>query len=306
VQAARDRDGSDPSPAQINTQSDCSFWSAHFALRLLDGPVLDVDDRTFQAGDRVLCLKIRAWLGVLNGELTTVTGIDTDRRTVTLWLDRTGQPVTVPCWYLDDGHLDREWIYVTMSRGQEANTIYLTEPELGNDECEHLTHQRPDRISTLIAALARTATEPAALDTGRGPKIRTDEQLERRLAEAQDELAASGAGGLVPAADDVPKESFIEYLNLEREIRDRHRDRLATITYQPHDWVTDSLGERPADPERRAVWDTVVDRALRYRTDHGIPEDAPTSSGHNHPAVISTSASHGSQPGVQSSANSSS
>lgn len=64
---------------------------------------------------------------------------------------RIGEPVTVPHWYLDDGRLDwgyyavtghkaqgatarrahtvagdgidREWIYVTMSRGQEANTI---------------------------------------------------------------------------------------------------------------------------------------------------------------------------------------
>jgi len=268
----------------------------------LDGPVLDVDDRTFQAGDRVVCLKNKSQLGVLNGDLATITAIDADRRTITLRLDRTDQPVTVPHWYLDDGHLDwgyavtghkaqgatarrahtvagdgvdREWIYVTMSRGREANTIYLTDREFGSNECEHLTHQRPDRIPALIAALARTATEPAALDTGRGPKTLTDEQLERRLAEAQDELAALDAGGLVPAADDVPKERSIEYLNLEREIRDRHRDRLVTIAYQPPDWVTDTLGERPADQERRAAWDSVVDRALRYRTDHGIPDDAP-------------------------------
>ena len=29
--------------------------------------------------------------------------------------------------------IDREWIYVTMSRGQETNTIYLTEPELADE-----------------------------------------------------------------------------------------------------------------------------------------------------------------------------
>ncbi|MEE8485765.1 MAG: hypothetical protein V3S38_04330, partial [Acidimicrobiia bacterium] len=154
------------------------------------------------------------------------------------------------------------------------NTIYLTDPQLGNDECEHLTHQHPERISALIASLARTATEPAALDTGRGPKILTDEQLEQRFAEVEDELAESDAGGLSPAADDVPREPFIEYLNLEREIRNRHRDRLATLAYQPPEWVTGNLGERPADPERRAAWDAVVDRALRYRTDLGIPDDA--------------------------------
>lgn len=267
----------------------------------LDGPALDVDDQTFQAGDRVVCLKNRARIGVLNGDLASITAIDADRRTVTLRLDRTDQPVTVPHWYLDDGHLDwgyavtghkaqgatarrahtvaggavdREWIYVTMSRGQEANTIYLTDPQLGSDECEHLTHQHPERIEALIAGLARTATDPAALNTGRGPKILTDEQLAQRLAEVEDELAISGAGGLSPAADGGAKEPIIEYLNLEREIRDRNRDEFATIAYQPPDWVTNTLGERPADPECRAVWDTVVDRALRYRTEHGIPDDA--------------------------------
>ncbi len=258
---------------------------------LLDGPTLDVNDRTFQAGDRVVCLKNRARVGVLNGDLATVTSIDAERRTVTVRLDRTDRAVTVPHWYLDDGHLDwgyavtghkaqgatarrahtiagdgvdREWIYVTMSRGQEANTIYLTDPEPGNDECEHLTHQHPDRIFALIAALGRTATEPAALDTGRGPRTLTDEQLRQRLADVEVGLGANG----------VDEESSIEYLNLEREIHARHRDKLATVAYEPPDWVTNTLGERPADYDRGAAWDVAVDRALRYRTEQGIPEDA--------------------------------
>jgi hypothetical protein len=268
---------------------------------LLNGPTLDVNDRMFQAGDRVMCLKNRTRVGVLNGDLATITSIDTERRAVTLRLDRTDQPVTVPQWYLDDGHLDwgyavtghkaqgatarrshtvagdgvdREWVYVAMSRGRESNTIYLTDPQLGNDECEHLTHQHPERIAALIAGLARTATEPAALDTGRGPKILTDEQLEQRFADVEAELAESDAGGLSPAADDVPKEPSNEYLDLEREIRDRHRDKLAALAYQPPEWITHNLGERPANHNRRAAWDAVVDRAIRYRTDLGIPDDA--------------------------------
>ena len=105
---------------------------------------------------------------------------------MTLRLDRDEEPVTVPHWYLDDGHLDwgyaltghkaqgatarrahtvagdgadREWIYVTMSRGSEANTIYLTNPALDQDECTHFTHQHPDRFPAL--------TEPVNLfETG--------------------------------------------------------------------------------------------------------------------------------------------
>ncbi len=257
----------------------------------LDGPALDVDDRIFQAGDRVVCLKNRVRLGVLNGDLATITAIDAERRTISLRLDRTDQRVAVPHWYLDDGHLgwgyavtghkaqgatarrahtvagdgiDHEWIYVTMSRGQETNTIYLTEPELADDECEHLTHQHPDRIPALIAALNRTATESAALDTGRGPKTLTDEQLAQRLAKVGVGLGANGGG----------EESSIEYREFEREYQARHSDKLATIAYEPPDWVTNTLGERPADHERRAAWDVAVDRVLRYRTEHGIPEDA--------------------------------
>jgi len=283
---------------QLNRSARVLFGEAGF----LDGPVLDVDDRTFQAGDRVVCLKNRARLGVLNGDLATISAIDVDRRAVTLRLDRTDHAVTVPRWYLDDGCLDwgyavtghkaqgatarrahtvagvgidREWIYVTMSRGQEANTIYLTDSELGNDECEHLTHQQPDPISALIAALDRTAAEPAALDTGRGPRTLTDEQLEQRLAEVEDKLVVSDSGGLVPAANDAPNEPFSEYLSLEREFRDRHRDRLATVAFEPPEWVTNNLGERPADPDHRAIWDAVVDHALRYRAEHGISDDTP-------------------------------
>ncbi|HDH26206.1 MAG TPA: hypothetical protein ENH00_08450, partial [Actinobacteria bacterium] len=269
---------------------------------LLAGPALNAHGREYQTGDRVVCLKNRSRLGVLNGDLATVTGVDTDRRTITIRLDREGRMVRVPHWYLDDGHLDwgyaltghkaqgatarrahtvagdgvdREWIYVTMSRGREANTIYLTDPDMSQDECEHLAHQQPDRLAALIAALARTATEPAALDTGRGPKVLTDAQLEQRLTEVKDDLAVSDTRGLSSGVGDGPKESFIEYLSLEREIRDRHRDRLAALAYRPPDWVTNNLGERPADHERRAVWDAVVDQALRYRTEHGVPDDAP-------------------------------
>jgi len=202
----------------------------------LRGPTLNAYGRDFRAGDRVVCLKNRTRLGVLNGDLATVTGIDADRRTVTICLDRETRSVSVPHWYLDDGHLDwgyaltghkaqgataqrahtiasdgvdREWIYVTMSRGREANTIYLTDPDISQEECEHLAHQHPDRLPALIAALARTATEPAAHDTGRGPKTLTDEQLAQQLAEVKDDLAESGAGERLTGTNDVPKEPIV-------------------------------------------------------------------------------------------------
>ena len=269
---------------------------------LLEGPALTVDNRMFQTGDRVVCLKNRPRLGVLNGDLATVTGIDIKRRIVTLRLDRNNHSVIVPHWYLDDGHLDwgyaltghksqgttarrahtvasesidREWIYVTMSRGQQANTIYLTDPEFAEEDCMHLTHQHPDRIPALIAALGHTAAEPAALDTGRGPQVVTDERLDGRLADLKEALGALEAEELSPVAARNRRKLLIEYLETHCEARHRHRDKLATLTYQPPEWVTDTLGERPAVPDRGAAWDAIVDRALLYRTEQGIPCETP-------------------------------
>jgi len=268
---------------------------------LLQGPALNVNDRVFQTGERVVCLKNRSRLGVLNGDFATVTAIDIERRAVTLRLDRNDRSVTVPHWYLDDGHLDwgyaltghkaqgatvrrahtvagngvdREWIYVSMSRGQEANTIYLTDPEPDPDECNHLTHQHPERVPALIAALGRTAAQPAALDTGRGPRTLKDEELDERLAQLKAALGAPEAEGLSPVAAGDRSELLIEYTKTHREARHRHQDRLATLAYQPPEWVTDTLGERPADPDCGSAWDAIVDRALRYRTEQGIPHEA--------------------------------
>ncbi len=166
---------------------------------LLHGPALAAGDREFQVGDRVVCLKNRSRLGVLNGDLATITGIDPERRSVALRLDRTERTVTVPHWYLDEGHLDwgyaltghkaqgatvrrvhtvvdgsvdREWVYVGMSRGREANTVYLTTPELNQASCEHLAHEHSDRVSALISALGSTRADAAAVDTGLVPGYR--------------------------------------------------------------------------------------------------------------------------------------
>jgi hypothetical protein len=278
---------------------------------LLHGPTVSTGDRLFQAGDRAVCLKNRSTLGVLNGDLATVTAVNTERRTVTLRLDRTDNVVTVPHWYIDEGNLDwgyaltghkaqgatarrahtvagdgvdREWLYVTMSRGREANTIYLADPELGKDECTHLTHQHPNRLTALVAALGRTAAEPAASDTGRGPRTLTDEQLNRRFENLEGELAALGAEGRRPADAGNQSDLLVKYLDLHGEIHARRRDSLATMAYSPSEWIVGALGERPAEPDRGAAWDAIVDSALRYRTEQGIPDE---SSGLLGPAPLS-------------------
>lgn len=264
---------------------------------LLHGPTVNAGDRFFQTGDRTVCLKNRTRLGVLNGDLATITAVDTERRTITLRLDRSNNVVTVPHWYLDEGNLDwgyaltghkaqgatarrahtvagdgvdREWLYVTMSRGREANTIYLTDPDLNERECTHLTHQHPDRLPALITALGRTAAEPAALDTGRGPRAITDEQLQVRLADFENQLESRETRRPVDGRDDL----LAEYVAHRQETRARHRDRLDAIAFAPPGWIVDAIGERPSDPDRRAAWDQIVDRAVSYRAEHGVPDEA--------------------------------
>jgi len=267
---------------------------------VLRGPAVITGYRMYQTGDRVVCLKNRTRLGVLNGDLATVTGVDTERRTITLQLDRNDLPITVPHWYLDDGHLDwgyaltghkaqgatalrvhtvaddgidREWIYVTMSRGREANTIYLTDPDLDEAECRHLTHQQPNRMPGLIAALGRTTAEPAALDTGRGPRTVTDAELRQRIADVEGQLLGSEAGRGTPNAVRNHDIALTEYFSLRHEAQARCQDRLAAAAYKPPGFVVDTLGERPADRTLSAVWDAVVNRVLRFRTEFEVPDD---------------------------------
>jgi hypothetical protein len=254
----------------------------------LTGPVLSTDDRQYQSGDRVVCLKNKARLGVLNGDLGTVISVDNDRHTMTLELDRTREHVTIPAWYLDEknldwgyaltGHkaqgatarrahtvvssdVDREWFYVTMSRGRDANTIYLPDIGVDNDDCQHLAHDTPNRVAALVSALSDTSSEPSAHDTGRGPQVLTNEKLGHALA---DTTAGAGTCG----------DRSVEFTRIHDEAEARFRDQMALVSYDPPPWVVDAFGVRPADPAQRAVWDRVVDRSLRYREIHGISEDA--------------------------------
>ncbi len=167
------------------------------ASNRLDGPTLEVGQRLFQAGDRILCRQNQSRLGVLNGDLATVIAVDQERKGLTVRLDRDPETRNLPAWYLDqdvdygyaltghkaqgvtadrtfvivDGTTDRQWAYVAMSRGRQTNTLYLTNPQHAEEQCTHLTHQdHSDALDSLVAALSRGSTQTAAIDhTGLAP-----------------------------------------------------------------------------------------------------------------------------------------
>ncbi|MFQ5948877.1 MAG: MobF family relaxase, partial [Acidimicrobiia bacterium] len=76
------------------------------ASRRLEGPALEVGERVFQAGDRILCLQNQSRLGVLNGDLGTLLAVDPDGQSLTVRLDRDPDTRQLPAWYLDQGHID--------------------------------------------------------------------------------------------------------------------------------------------------------------------------------------------------------
>jgi hypothetical protein len=162
------------------------------ASNRLHGPTLEAGERVFQAGERILCRKNQSRLGVLNGDLATITNIDQERKSLTVRLDRDPETRNLPGWYLEQGHVDygyamtghkaqgvttdhtfvivdgttdREWAYVAMSRGRQNNTLYLTNPQQADEQCTHLTHQgRHDPVDRLTAALERGSAQTAAID----------------------------------------------------------------------------------------------------------------------------------------------
>ena len=162
------------------------------ASQRLSGPTFEAGQRVFQTGDRILCRKNQNRLDVLNGDLGTVVSVDPDHRTLTVRLDRDPETRELPSWYIDQDHVDygyaltghkaqgvtadrtftvitggadREWTYVAMSRGREANTLYLANPEHGDEGCTHLTHKfRREALDTLTKSLGRSSAQAAAID----------------------------------------------------------------------------------------------------------------------------------------------
>jgi ATP-dependent exoDNAse (exonuclease V) alpha subunit len=148
----------------------------------LTGGELVAGGRVFQGGDRVLCLRNQPGVGVLNGDLGTVTTIDADAATVTVELDRDHEARVLPGWYLDQGHVgygyaltghkaqgvttdatftvlagaaEREWLYVAMSRGRHTNSLYLAAACADSELCGHVPHpDRLDRVDELARSLA--------------------------------------------------------------------------------------------------------------------------------------------------------
>jgi conjugative relaxase-like TrwC/TraI family protein len=158
----------------------------------VSGPELLLDERPYQAGDQVVCLKNNRRLGVCNGTRGTVNHVDPERRTITITV--ADRRVQLPTEYLDEGNiahgyattihktqgatvdrglvlgtdeLFRERGYVALSRGRISNHLYL----LGEAELDDAAGHGPPPISgdpadVVQQAMHHQSEKHLAIDTG--------------------------------------------------------------------------------------------------------------------------------------------
>jgi conjugative relaxase-like TrwC/TraI family protein len=157
----------------------------------LTGPVLTVDERPYQTGDRIMTLRNDRRLGVRNGTFAAITHIDVAQREMTVRTD-TGTELVLPARYLEAGHVrhayattihkaqgqtvDRAFVlgsdtlyqeagYVALSRGRSENRIYLVSSE-PRPEAHTQEATPPEPIAALTQALGISHAQALAVDTG--------------------------------------------------------------------------------------------------------------------------------------------
>ncbi len=158
----------------------------------LSGPELVLDERPYQAGDQIVCLRNNRRLGICNGTRATIETVDPDDGTLTVTVD--DRRIVLPKEYLEEGHiahgyattihktqgatvdhglvlgtdeLFRERGYVALSRGRITNRLYL----LGATPADHGTSHGPpppsgDPVDLVHHALHRHSDKRLAIDSG--------------------------------------------------------------------------------------------------------------------------------------------
>jgi hypothetical protein len=246
------------------TRSDVDALNARARATLqkageIGGPAVQFGERHWQAGDLLRARRNKRSLTVgdghvRNGDLYLVTSVHPDGLTV---MERRGRGwAFLPADYLtahaehgwaatidsaqgatvDVGlvlvrpGIDREHLYVAMTRGREANHAYIT-----GETTDHVGHGPTPRsdgrasgvedsaLDILAAALATSGAQESAHTMREAARVRTVEQA-RRVAEAAAAVEAARAG-VTPPEHTVRTEDLTRLIEQRRHLageRDRH------------------------------------------------------------------------------------
>ena len=222
-----------------------------------------IGEHSFAVGDEVIGLRNDRRLGILNGDVATVTVIDPDEQTVTVALHRSGRSGEVREAVLPPGyaerHLDHAYAmtaykaqgltvdrtfslgddtlnaqvgYTTLSRGKTANDLYWVAPEPAE-----AVHARPDPHWELARALATSRTQTTATamlgDVGVLAVTRTLRDLEMEHMMLGAELRRN-----------MPADLSSDLTDARRAITDAQQELVATAAENQR--ASDRLAEIPA------------------------------------------------------------
>jgi Ti-type conjugative transfer relaxase TraA len=209
----------------------------------LAGPTIMINERPFQAGDRVMCLRNNYRIRVRNGTVGTIGAVDAAARAVIVTTDH-GAQVVLPSAYLDAGHLthayastvhkaqgttvDRALLlgnddlylelgYVGLSRGRATNHLYVVGGAEHDDDTERgIRHDPSDPRDEMARALHDSRAKTLAIEH-RDQRAPTLTELFAQRNELRRLLASAGPD---PAAD-------LEALRSRRgqtaeQVRERH------------------------------------------------------------------------------------
>jgi hypothetical protein len=256
------------------------------ALLVEDGVVeaagLDVGDRTFAVGDRVVCLENDRRLGVHNAMFATVVDVDHENRDLVVAPDGEDSSRRLPNDYvmahldhayattihkaqgatydrvlmLGDDRLYRQAGYTGLSRGRERNDVYLVvdddrehDPDL---EC-HGAVDQDHPVERFVRALNRDGAKLMASDEGDTDRVGTTEppsQLWARRDALVHELAQTA-----PADTSAKNEDALELA--------RVRESQAALTRSLHEERFDRLRGAQHRRERQEAR-RELDRALEH------------------------------------------
>ena len=244
--------------------------------------------RSFAVGDRLVCLRNRPDLGVFNGTLGTVVGIDQGSGSLTFRTDA-GEEITLPPDYLrrkgtvDHGYAltghksqgqtsrrtvvaidpsaEREWSYVVASRARAATRVYAVDPGPDPELERHIALD--ERLDPLLAATARRGAQTAASSrftrqgVARAAAVREAAtlslgEIDAELAALRAQIRRVEARGAERAAVEAEQAELVERVRVLTRARARRIEQRAAALVAARDR---RLGERPEGLAERRAWE---------------------------------------------------